>query len=413
MIRELNPGAREAQPSRPESPYASAFETIASELDHFQQVADLERQEAGRLTSELLRLPRGRRSLLAKNSLKYQTLAICQQLVVESHRQGFEAPAESLALANLALVVAGSLSEARYSQGAVEDLKARCWGQIGNARRILDDFRGADAAFVVAKEHLERGTGDSLERAWLLSLAASLRKDQNRLDESKKLQQESLVLFGEVGDCHLQGRALIKMSSLHTLEGEPEKALACLGMGVSLIDVAVEPQLALFAAENLSWILLDCHRYAEARAALQKARQILSGLSGHEISRIRHRWCEGRIEMATGNDWRAEQAFLVARQGFLRCNRSLQVAEVTLDLALLYARQGRTADMKQLVIEILPVFESRELHDDVMAALLLFRQAVEAERATLSLVEQVRSRLEKLQVEPRQAKSQLDAVSLS
>lgn len=403
MIQDWTPDAPEAQPVWQESTYATAFETIADELEGFQQMVDRERQEADRLTSELLTLPAGRRNLLVKNSRKYQTLAICQKLVAESHRLGFEEPTESLSLANLALTVAGELSEERYGSGAIEDFKARSWGQIGNAQRILNDFRNADAAFVAAKEHLLSGTEDPLERAWLLDLVASLRKDQNRLEESKKLQQASLGLFGEVGDCHQQGRALIKMSSLHTLEGEPEKALACLSMGVPLIDTTVEPQLALFAAENLSWVLLDCCRYVEARAALQKARQILSGLSGHEVSRIRHRWCEGRIEMAIGNDWRAERSFLVVRQGFLRCHRSLQVAEVTLDLALLYARSGRTADMKQLVVEILPIFESRDLHDDAMAALILFRQAVESEQATLSLVEQVRTRFEKLQADPRRA----------
>ncbi len=403
MIQDWTPDAPEAQPVRQESPYAAAFETIAGELEGFQQMVDRERQEADRLTSELLTLPAGRRNLLVKNSGKYQTLAICQQLVAESHRQGFEEPTESLNLANLALAVAGELSEERYGSGAIEDLKARSWGQIGNAQRILNDFRNADAAFVAAKEHLLRGTEDPLERAWLLDLVASLRKDQNRLEESKKLQQASLGLFGEVGDCHQQGRALIKMSSLHTLAGEPEKALACLGMGVSLIDVEIEPLLALSAVENWCWALLDCGRYEEARAALQKARQVLGSLGGHEVDRFRQRRLEGRIEMALGNDWRAEQALLVARQGFLRCHRSLQVAEVTLDLALLYARSGRTADMKQLVVEILPIFESRDLHDDAMAALILFRQAVESEQATLSLVEQVRTCFEKLQADPRRA----------
>ncbi len=408
MNQEFIPGALEARLARQESPYASTFEAIAGELDQLQQVVDRERKEAVRLTAELLSLPAGRREMLVKNSGKYQTLSVCQQLVAESHRQGFEGPVESLALARMSLMVAESLSTERYGCGVVEDLKARCCGQIGNAQRILGDFGDADAAFTAASQHLDRGTGDSLEQAWLLSLVASLRKDQNRLDESKRLQEASLALFAEVGDCHQQGRALIKMSAIHTLEGEPEKALACLGTGVSLIDIELEPLLALSAAENWCWALLDCHRYVEARAALQKARQVLASLGGHEVDRFRQRRIEGRIEMAMGHDWRAEQAFLVARQGFLRCNRSLQVAEVTLDLALLYARAGRSADMKQLVVEILPIFESRELHEDAMAALLLFRQAVEAERATLGLVEQVRSRFETLQVESRSA---LDSAS--
>jgi hypothetical protein len=43
--------------------------------------------------------------------------------------------------------------------------------------------------------------------------------------------------------------------------------------------------------------------------------------------------------------------------------------------------------------EILPVFESREVHDEAMASLLLFQQACAEERATLERIQQIASAL--------------------
>lgn len=378
--------------------YSLAFERVAEQMEQQQAVVAAERQVATEQLAELLAMPAGRRRLLATNSERFRSLSLCQALTRESHRQGFEAPIESLALAEVAVEIARRLDSTPYGVECIEDLQGRCWGQLGNARRINSDLRGAEEAFRIAEEHVDAGTGDSLERGRLLDLVATLRKVQNRIGESRRLQRSAIDHYREIGDCHMTGRGWIKMAKLHNLEGEAERALSCLGQGLALIDTQSEPVLAASAAQELTVALLEAGRCDEALDALQRARMLLDRLEDQQVSRVRFRWLEGHIEEKMGRLDRAETALRVARQGFIRLGASFEVAEISLDLARIYLRQqGRTAKLKQLVAEVLPIFESRSLHDAALGALLLFRQAVESEQATLDLLENVQAHLEKSQ----------------
>ena len=75
-------------------------------------------------------------------------------------------------------------------------------------------------------------------------------------------------------------------------------------------------------------------------------------------------------------------------------------ALVAIDLAAVYAADGRTAEMKQLAQEMLPIFQSRQLSREVLAALVVFRQAVDAEEITLSLVQEVGDFLTRSRIKP-------------
>jgi hypothetical protein len=60
-------------------------------------------------------------------------------------------------------------------------------------------------------------------------------------------------------------------------------------------------------------------------------------------------------------------------------------ALVSLDLAIVYAHQHRLDELKQLALEIVPVFESRDVHREAIAALVMFQQACQEERLTAEL----------------------------
>ena len=95
--------------------------------------------------------------------------------------------------------------------------------------------------------------------------------------------------------------------------------------------------------------------------------------------------------MAQGLDLlpEAEAAFLEVRTAFLAGEAAYDAALVSLDLAALYAREGRAAETRRLAAELLPIFRSREIHREAIAALLFFQRAAEMEQATLAVVEQV------------------------
>ena len=137
----------------------------------------------------------------------------------------------------------------------------------------------------------------------------------------------------------------------------------------------------------------------EAQRMLIKARPLYQQFP-HPWSQNPRKWVEGKIARGLGQRAQAEKLFLAARDGFLLASAAYDTALVSLDLASLYAEQGRMADLKQVAGEMLPIFSSRQIHREALAALAYWRQAVEAERAGLELVAGVASFLKRARYDP-------------
>ena len=106
-----------------------------------------------------------------------------------------------------------------HTGSLIEDLRARAWGYIGNARRVRSDLHAAEGAFEEAYLQLEKGTEDPLERAILLDLEASLRRDQRRFDEAYKLLRRAISIFLQSGQKHRAGRSLVNLATVHHFMG--------------------------------------------------------------------------------------------------------------------------------------------------------------------------------------------------
>lgn len=128
--------------------------------------------------------------------------------------------------------------------------------------------------------------------------------------------------------------------------------------------------------------LVEAERGPEALQALQRARRLYQRLGdGANLVRLRH--LEGKIGEALGVPREAEVAFVDARRGFLLEGLGGEAAEALLDLAILYARQGRSPEIRGLAEDLLPILRTRDLRQGVAAALLFFRRLAETEHATL------------------------------
>src|SRR5262249_12532222 len=130
--------------------------------------------------------------------------------------------------AKLALGIANHLDPSQYGSGLINDLKARAWGYMANARRIYSDLRGAEAALIAAEGLLSEGSGDPLECARLLDLKASLRRAQRRFMEALELLDKVIGIYRRIHEVHLEGRALIKKALVHDYAAEPEQAVRIL-----------------------------------------------------------------------------------------------------------------------------------------------------------------------------------------
>jgi hypothetical protein len=92
----------------------------------------------------------------------------------------------------------------------------------------------------------------------------------------------------------------------------------------------------------------------------------------------------------------AESRFLEARDGLLANNVDWEAAEVSLKLAQVYLQQGKMEDCRRLAAQLLPIFQSRSLHTEAVAALLLVHEAILAETITVHMVQETIDFLQRL-----------------
>jgi hypothetical protein len=143
--------------------------------------------------------------------------------------------------------------------------------------------------------------------------------------------------------------------------------------------------------------LVAAGRGAAAFPALERARRLYRRLGdGANLVRLRH--LEGKIGEALGATREAETAFIDARQGFLLAGLGGEAAEALLDLAVLYAGEGRSAEILPLTQDLLPLLRTRDIRPGVAAALLLLRRLAETEHATLEVLSEI---ARYVSVEPR------------
>ncbi|HTQ81157.1 MAG TPA: hypothetical protein VMM92_14255, partial [Thermoanaerobaculia bacterium] len=215
----------------------------------------------------------------------------------------------------------------------------------------------------------------------------SLRRAQRRLDEAESLAAAALALYRESGDLRGVGSALIKQAKILEERGETEKAITLLSEAAEGLHPGLR-RLRLCTRHNLALLLTAAERHAEAEALLPEVRALALEL-GNPLDLLRLRWVEGRIALGVGQAAAAEAAFREVQNAFFDRRMGYDAALVALDLAALYAQEGRTAELKALASEIMPVFESREVHREAMAALLMFQHAALEERLTADLARQL------------------------
>lgn len=366
--------------------YDAAITRALGRLRPLEVSYERERAEAVGLVAELLAHPPERRELIARNCPRFHTWGVYERLVAESWKKTFASPDQAESLAALALRLSEHL-DATYGKEAVEDLRARSWAYIGNARRSRSDLAGAGEAFRHAHFHLCRGTSDPIEQALFFDLFASLLRAQRHFRLAMRLLRRAFRIYLLVGDRHRAGRVLINMDFVHHQAGTPEQGIPLLYRALKLIDPAQEPLLQLAVWHNLADDLTEVGRFMEAQKIFLQARKAY----GHVPRSVRSRrdWLAGRIAIGLGQEQDGEELLLAARQAFVAEEAAYDVALVSFDLAALYTRQGRTQELKQLAAGMVPFFSSRQIHREAAAALAYWRHAVETETAHFDMVPKI------------------------
>jgi hypothetical protein len=304
-----------------------------------------------------------------------------------------------LELAKLARQAADRLSPEAHGQKETADLRCQAWAEMANAHRVNDDLPQAEAAMAWAMELHGQGTGSPFLLARLADLSASLFCDQRRFREAFRMLDTAHILYRQQGETHEAGRVLI-MKGLYTgYTGNPEEGLQLLSQGLAAIDREREPRLVFHTLHNILLFRVELGEFAAAQRQIQRMRPLYARHAGG-LELVKLRGIEGKIAAGLGEMAHAEALFREVRQELDAAGLGYQAALISLDLASVCLRQGKKAEVRKLVEEMVATFRAVGVAREAMGAMLMLTDAVDKDQATLELLALVSGVLQRLERGP-------------
>lgn len=354
-----------------------------------------DRRIAGEQWERLRPLPPRERRALVESDRELQSWAVCERLCAESEKAAADEASRALELADLALRVAQLVTG---EEGVRSQIQGYAWAFVGNARRVGGNLPQADQAFFESERFWELGASSDqglLDRARLLDLKASLRKHQGRFSEALALHDQALEVS------HPESSTYILLNKAVTQEqmGDVDSAITTLEKASAQVDEEREPRLLFGIRFNLAVNLVHQHRHAEALALLPHVRELALKM-GNGLDLVRVVWLESRVFIGLGKREEAMASLEQVRGEFTTREIAYDAALVSLELAVLYLEDDRTAEVRILARQMLWIFKSQGVHREALAALKLFCEAAEREQATVELARRIADYLEKARNNP-------------
>ncbi|HEX7184161.1 MAG TPA: helix-turn-helix transcriptional regulator [Thermoanaerobaculia bacterium] len=353
------------------------------------------RQTAERLWQVLKPRTHAQRLAQVEESAAFRTWALCERVAAESIERAANHPKQALELAELALRIAELVpGEEVWSWR----LQGYAGVHVSNARRVCNDLPGAREAMTRALKLWEDGApGDPglLHEAWVPWIEAALYKDERKFSKALKRIDEAL----DLDNGELRGKILITKSGIFDALGDPQGSTDALREAVPMIDEDQEPRLAFGLRFNLLVDLCHLGHASEVALNLPGVRELAERL-GEELDLARMVWLEGKVSAGLGRNAEAEAAFEQVRRTFISHELAYDYALTSLDLALVFLEQGRTAEVHKLAEEMLGIFRSQKVPREALAALRIFCDAAKQESATVELTRRVIRFLHRSQHDP-------------
>lgn len=356
--------------NRSDDGYSVVVDRVLRDLQERLSDATREQASAPVLLAELTRHPAVRRAMLPRNSARFRTLALVNTVLQASREATSKDAQQSREWAELALELADLLDPERYGEQVIEDARARSWAAIANARRIAGDFLGAERAFLAAEAHLRRGTRDPLERAQLLSYKATLRRTQGQYRDALNLFRRALSIWLCAGEAQRAAESVISWSLTCRETGDLDQAIRLLREADPLVRLRIDPRLSLTLRHNLIGFLLEAGHTDEARALLDHSCHLYRQ-AGNPTFELRRKWLEARIASRRGELEEAIHLLRQVREGLAETCNGYEVASCTLSLVILFLRQGRQEEARQLASEALFLYRSLRTPREILASLIL------------------------------------------
>ncbi len=357
-----------------------------------QEKAAAAHRDATELWAKLKTVPREEWRDQVLTFPEYRRWALAVKVCHESERAAAHSAKEALELARLALFMAEHFQgDTRF--GAA--LQAYCWIYIANARRVGNDFDGADADFARAADFWKVGANpDGLLPTWrMLEREAALRREQHQFPEALSLLDRAVAAHRS--DALATARLRLVRANILQQMGDFEGALTALAEAAPAIERMGDEPLIFALRFNTCINLFYVERYEEAarrlpavRALAEQQRKLL------DLTRVL--WLEAKAMAGLGQKQEAMARLEQVQGTFTAEELPYDAALSGLDLAMLWLEAGRSKEVRQLANAMQWIFRHQRIDREALAALKLFCDAARQEAATVELAGQVSADIEKV-----------------
>jgi tetratricopeptide (TPR) repeat protein len=386
-----------AEPKTEASAWSRLLKAITLLIGRLTAPAEREERCARQDLEELVALPaeaRGDRIERARG--RFRSPFLVRLLLEESRRCIPHQPNEALQLAELARLV----TNRNPRMPEYFELYVLSTASKANACRAQDESGRADELFMLARQIMDKhGITDPAVIARVDDLMGSLRKDQRRFPEAEMLLTRAATLYGLAHSPQDVARVLINLADTYCARGALEPAIETTRTALGLLEPDSDPLLHLCGHYNLAYYLAAAGRHDEAAGQLA-ADEPLYRRFPEPWTQLRLLWLRGDIAAGRGDLAAAEQAYRETRDGFTAHQMGYDAAMVSLDLAILYLKDGRAAEVQRLAEEMLPIFQAQTVHREALAALRLFQEAARRQELTVERALEVAAYLRQARTEP-------------
>ncbi len=376
-----------AVPEYPTGPCPRIARTVERVLEARDR-AQVETLAAPHLVRRLLRHPQGRRVTIVRNAWQYHLPKVVELLCERSRATLSTSPGEALDLADLAVEAADRLPVGAYGPVLAADFQGRARVFLALARRKTGDLHGAEEGLTEAERLLSEGSRDPSERAWLLEVRGGLLTRQRRTSEALRMYRSAARCYRSAGARAPLGRIYSRIARAWSEAEESERDARVLCLAAVGMDATNDRRTAMALAHNLLEVLLGLGERDRAETVLREAIPAYE-IFAKPVERLALRWTEARVHARAGDLGRAAVSFRAARDGYLDLGMVIEGALCCLEWALIQARRGQPDLVAKVAEEMTPIFASRKLSRETLAALSLFRQAAEEHGATAQMIQAV------------------------
>jgi tetratricopeptide (TPR) repeat protein len=326
--------------------------------------------------SFLGRLDSGSRLRAIRDNPKFQTWGLLDLALSKAKDAVREKPIEAIDLAHTGLFIASLLDKEHYGEERVNDFKATAYSVLGNVKRLLGDFQGAEEALRNGERLLEEGTGDPYEEAQMIAIRASLLTDLGYLEEAADLLHEGIILARIVGDRYYEGRLTIKQSSsIGWVDPQHGLELAYQGLSLIMNSTTRDEHLELGGRHLAALWNNELGHTEEARETLETYRHVYAEYEDPStVGRLL--FLDGRISRNEGRYEESERLFRQLVEHYSSHSMEFDLALAGMEWAESLVLLGRFDEGYRVMSDLYPLIEAWNIHVDVLRSWLIVRDAV-------------------------------------